>query len=74
MNNFVDYRIKNMRDFFVTLFYNDIPFSLSDIIFKPNDILTFNAYIKDNIYKNLEKFKYYIEQQMLTVLLILLFK
>lgn len=74
MNNFVDYRIKNMRDFFVTLFYNDIPFSLSDIIFKPNDILTFNAYIKDNTYKNLEKFKYYIEQQMLTVLVILLFK
>lgn len=74
MNNFVDYRIKNMRVFFVTLFYNDIPFSLSDIIFKLNDILTFNAYIKDNTYKNLEKFKYYIEQQILTLLLILLFK
>lgn len=74
MNSFVDYRIKNMRGFFVTLFYNDIPFSLSDIIFKLNDILTFNAYIKDNTYKNLEKFKYYIEQQILTLLLILLFK
>ena len=60
-------------DIFVALFYNDISFSLSDIIIKPNDIMTFNAYIKDNTCKNLEKFKYYSELQILT-LFILLFK
>ena len=60
-------------DIFVALFYNYISFSLSDIIIKPNDIMTFNAYIKDNTCKNLEKFKYYSELQILT-LFILLFK
>ena len=60
-------------DIFVALFYNDISFSLSDIVIKPNDIMTFNAYIKDNTCKNLEKFKYYSELQILT-LFILLFK
>ena len=57
-------------DIFVALFYNDMSFSLLDIIFKPNDILTFNAYIKDNTCKDLEKFKYG-EQQIIIILLLL---